>query len=691
VSPSFTRSRPVVLACGVVALAALAAACSDSRDSPDAGALDSGVVVTAPTPPASPVLTPCPAGWREVQVGTDPTTCEPWPETGRATCAGDEAHFAGEPGCRPVSRACPADGWPEALPAPGAGGTTRYVRASAAAGGDGSLAAPLRTIGAALAVATAGDVIAVGEGAYDEIVVVATSVTLVGACAGGSVLAGTVAPSGRGRLDIDAMNVVVRDLGVHGRGLGVWVSRGASATLEGVVVRDVDLGGLVVLGTAQLRDVLVRDVGPGDGGAFGRGIHAEGGARVDATRLVVERARELGVSLAGGGTSARLEDLVVDETLGLASDGTLGLGITVYGGAQVELARAVVERNRFMGVNAGQMGTSITATDLVVRDTEGQAPSGNGGEGLYVGGGASLQVQRGLFERDRGMEAASYSGASFLRLEDCVLRDTRVRASDGAMGGGLAATEGGSVTLRRVAIARVAAVGVIGDGAGAQVDAEDLTITDVSAQGDGTNGSGVVADRGATLLLTRASLERLHLVGIFAGEATSSSLVDVSVRGVESQPVDGYFGFGVEVASTGSLQAQRLEIADTRGVGLSAYDEATLTATDVSVVRTRAMACADGACVGAAGGVGALARAGDLLLSRFVVADAALCGVQVAVGGALDLSDGEIARSGIGASVLVDGYDLGRLTSGVVFRDNARNIDATVLPVPEPAIPQLLP
>ncbi len=53
----------------------------------------------APAAPALPKLTPCPAGWRE-EAG-DVSTCEPWPETGRAPCAGESVHRR----CPAVARA----------------------------------------------------------------------------------------------------------------------------------------------------------------------------------------------------------------------------------------------------------------------------------------------------------------------------------------------------------------------------------------------------------------------------------------------------------------------------------------------------------------------------------------------------------------------------------------------------------
>src|SRR5690349_3209327 len=124
--------------------AADAAATADAGDAaPDAGAgeLPSGAILGAPTPPELPRLT-CAEGWRSAD-----GVCEPWPETGAASCADDEAHFPGTPGCVRLGPACAADGWPVA---PMGSGTVRWVRAGAASGGDGSQSAPFSTINEAL-------------------------------------------------------------------------------------------------------------------------------------------------------------------------------------------------------------------------------------------------------------------------------------------------------------------------------------------------------------------------------------------------------------------------------------------------------------------------------------------------------------------------------------------------------------
>jgi hypothetical protein len=77
-------------------------------------------------------------------------------------------------------------------------------------------------------------------------------------------------------------------------------------------------------------------------------------------------------------------------------------------------------------------------------------------------------------------------------------------------------------------------------------------------------------------------------------------------------------------------------------------------------------------------------------LTGFVVARSALCGVQVATGGTIDLHDGVIAENPIGANIQSADFDPRRLTTDVAYRDNDRNLDSNVLPVPATDVPEVM-
>jgi hypothetical protein len=50
----------------------------------------------------------------------------------------------------------------------------------------------------------------------------------------------------------------------------------------------------------------------------------------------------------------------------------------------------------------------------------------------------------------------------------------------------------------------------------------------------------------------------------------------------------------------------------------------------------------------------------------------------------MDLHEGDVSHHRVcGANVQTPGFDIGRLTDNVSYRDNGRNLDADELPVPD--------
>src|SRR5689334_20997324 len=156
--------------------AGLVAACG-SEGTPPGGVDGGGPPGTDAGPPPEPVapalamapmagaVEPCRDGWRAIDpgAGNGPVVCDPWPESGRATCAEGEAHFPGEPGCVRVGTECPAGDWADDLPASG----VVYVQPGAT-GGDGTRAMPFGSIGEAVTMGTRGATIALARGTYTE-------------------------------------------------------------------------------------------------------------------------------------------------------------------------------------------------------------------------------------------------------------------------------------------------------------------------------------------------------------------------------------------------------------------------------------------------------------------------------------------------------------------------------------------
>jgi hypothetical protein len=134
------------------------------------------------------------------------------------------------------------------------------------------------------------------------------------------------------------------------------------------------------------------------------------------------------------------------------------------------------------------------------------------------------------------------------------------------------------------------------------------------------------------------------------------------------------------------VSVARAHIEASRGAGLIAFDtETRVTATDLRVVGTLPFDCEATGCPGA--GFGVATRGATLDVERFVLEGNALAGAQVSRAGSLTLRDGVIADHPIGVNVQDAPFDEGAILDAVELRDNERNLDAQMLPIPEPVMP----
>lgn len=742
------RARACLLVLAMLALGAASfSGCSTDAPPVDGGGPDAGPSLSIPwldervppiAPPAPPVLTPCPSGWREVADG-DVTTCDPYPMAGALTCPDGQAHFPGEPACAPVGSACPVGEWAEGLPATG----VVYVRAGAASGGTGTQAQPLPTIAAGIAAAPEGSIVAIGAGRYVETLLISRPVILRGACAARTIIDGSTAAFVSAAVMIDS-DVELHDVSITGSEVGgLRVTRPTTdARIEGVVVSGARNVGIFVDGGARLvaRGVVVRDTRSAiSDRRFGFGLDVEEAASVDAARVVIERNRRVGIYLSDAGTAVTVEDAVVRGTLPDESDGTFGDGVYASNGASLTATRFLVDGNRDLGIGTNDPGSRVTLRDVVVRDTLPQESDGAYGIGIDVALGAVLVGSRVLVERSHLIAVAVYDAGSSMTLEDSIVRDTLVRASDGLFGLGLAVESAATATMRRVALARnrEAAVGVYDEGstlmledvrvsdtlarassgafgigvsvglgasatgtrvrversrsAGILVDApgSTLSLDDVVVQGtlaseaDGAIGWGLAVLDGAMATATRALFDGNHNLGVGVnGVGATLTLEDVAIRGTLADDVDGLDGWGLAVSGEGSVVARQLLVERNLEVGVAAFDIGTMLTLENTVVRdTTAAGCGD-TC--GRGGVGAGSYHGAALrLERFLVARGARCGVHFAEGGEVDLSFGQVRESRVGVCIEAPGYDLARLFAGVEFIENAADFDEMAVPLPQ--------
>jgi len=533
---------------------------------------------------------------------------------------------------------------------------------------------------------------------------------------------------------------------------GMTLSGGATATFDTVVLRDVestpagDLGGGVLLIGAAIDGQKLAIVD-----TRSRAVAAEtGGNSIDLDDLIIHRVRPqavperegTGIGMTQDGTvtlnrtfigethmagiwtafgpTVTATDLTIHDVEVDIWRGTMGMGIAINTGSTLTLERADIRRVRSGGILAFEEGALLTATDLTI---EGVTPDTRGdyAVGIQIQQGSSTVLSRvriedaqeigisaiehgqmtlsdiTIVDAERGMDVAWTDDASVSRVSvegagsGIVLYDFTGAAEDLTVRDGIA--EGNHHALqiagatdadvRRVRIDNTGGLALhVADGATARV--EDLTIDALVGNGYAIGMSG-----GGQLELTRAAVTGFVAWGLIIEDPGSVlRATDLLVRETRASadPFDN--GFGLAVQNGGRAELSRAAFIDVTDYALIAYG-GEIVGSDVSAINVRRRRCADGACADAPGGVGLGAWVGSTVsLTNFVVDGADLCGVLVADDSQLDLMNGEVANTAIGACVLSDAYDFERLTRDVTYHDNDSNLDSTRLPTPMPTAVQ---
>jgi hypothetical protein len=851
----------------IAAFALLLGACHGSTRGADSGAdagmmvEDSGVTVAEPAAPASParpalpILTPCPAGWATLtgttSDGRSYTACHPYPAGGPSTCAMDEAHFVGEPGCTKVGAACPLGEWADGLPMAGASLDVFYVRAGGASGGNGSQSTPFGSIAEAIAHVNKPTVLALGKGTHTGAVDLVAHVTLWGACAGQTEV--TASASQSGVVTSGAANAAIKNLTITGQHAGVWAS-GGSIDVEGVIIRSTPDAGLFAMGGAITgRDILIDGIvtgtlGPGGVGALaiggsrlslsrvvirgvvgfgafaqdpgsamsltdvaivdlqstpgtlalGRAVHAVGSASVSISRLYVAHAKESGVNSAemgssisisdaviekldgfgsnsgsaiqlgqGGaatvrrvlvdsslhtalsvqdpGTRLSLSDVIVKNTLPDPTNGTFGRALALMSGCRVDASRVVFQKNRYAAVYADGMGTSLSLDDATIEDTDSRASDGLLGIGVAVVNAATASITRARVVNSRGAGVRVDGASTALTATDLEVCLSSGQASDGTLGMGLIVDDGASgdvtraeiaettlagvfvqhhsalhlrdvsihdtqpsalvngqswglgliivggsmLTLERASVSASRFAGMAISGMSTTATISDLSIADTTGESLAERfGFGLYAEVGASLGLSRALIAHNRSAGVFINSGARARMYDVTICGSMGADSDGSDGYGLEVQGGADVELQRALIDQNRGFGVLALGMGSdVRMHGFSVTRT--MATEDRAPVHIGGCGLAATQSGHATGDSFVIEKNALCGVMV-VDATMDLTHGRVSGSPIGANVEAMGFDVNRLSTGVSFVGNDTNLDSSVLSVPKSAAPAQL-
>lgn len=520
------------------------------------------------------------------------------------------------PFCPPGEIALPGDTVCSAIMDCGAGtwgelpvdASTQHVLANAVAG-NGSAEAPWGTIAEAVAAAAPGALVAIAAGNYVEDVllqgkplrlwgVCPSLVTITGAGAQlGSITVGTGASGSEfggvrltgpsigftasGSTDLVVDRVWIHDSGT--RGIDIEGALGPTSTRVTRTVVDGarEFGVFVAGASVELDGVIVRDT-LALGGQAGRGVNVKasvsGPSALDMQHVVVERSAEIGVYVAG--TTIDASDVVVRQSGGQGFYVTLGEAGQLPG---VNLVDALIQEAHVVGMLT--VGAQVLIEGAVIEDTLPRIGDGLGGRGL------SFEFEPGLPTHAtvsgsvlaRNSNISLFYGASTGLVEGVAIHDTRPNASDGARGMGIdvendiVSGQPSSVTIRGSIISQSYEMGVAVLGSEVFIDATVVRLTapqlPTGLGGRGINVQSSIANLvPSSATIINSLIESSADVGLFVGGSNANARLS-TIRDTFGSP-DGTFGDGVLAISqlgSAALTLADMQVVNSKRAGLGNF------------------------------------------------------------------------------------------------------------------------
>ncbi len=364
--------------------------------------------------------------------------------------------------------------------------------------------------------------------------------------------------------------------GTYGRGLHAQegaVVEATDCTVEG----NADVG---VLSTGdgtnvQLTNVEVRSTAPNHAGDWARGIAVQDGAILGADGLLIVDNADTGIIVTSE-SYAYLANVEVRETHP-TSEGDSGIGIMVEEEASLEADGCLVVDNTAFGVLIRGEQTSVSLSDVEVRTTR-PTPEDEWGWGIAVISEAHLEVLDGVVEDNRGIGIAAEGEGTTLSLTGVTIRETQPD-TDGRRGEGLQAQLGAFVQAQDTVVEHNAEVGIAVLSTGTEVHLSRVEVRETRSYDDGSGGNGILVGDGATILAEDCVIDGNNGVGFLAAsEGTLAQLTRVEVTRTD-RGTDATLAVGVAGQMDAILTATDLVVEETEGVGLYASTDASVSCT----------------------------------------------------------------------------------------------------------------
>ena len=419
---------------------------------------------------------------------------------------------------------------------------------------DGTRDKPWPLIAYALGDVDAGGRVVLAAGDYDEGVLLAKPVAIVGRCSSMVTISGSRTGS-FGATVFEAkgpIDVAVSDVKIAGTGIGFAVHSGARTQLTRVILDGNKGGGLLTAhaGTAvTATDILIARTQTEGNGTFGRAIEVYKGALVTMERGAVLENHEVAIGIFNPGSSLDATDVLVAGNVASPA-GMSGAAFAMDDGAGISLERVAIVGNDETGIAATGAGTSVSCIDSVVARTR-ALPGGERGYGIHAQHGATVTLDGVALVENRRAGMLIYHAGTTVGVAGSLIARTEPSIL-GSGGRGIGISDGAHLVLEHSVISDHSEVGLLVVDAGTLVNASDLLLERTELLTKITDTRGVQVSHGASLELVRAAVMENRGTGLLVGiEGTWLGVYDSIIA--RSQPLpDGRFGTGI-VAQLGAV------------------------------------------------------------------------------------------------------------------------------------------
>ncbi len=384
------------------------------------------------------------------------------------------------------------------------------------------------TIGAAVAAATPGAVIAVDSGSYAESVQIAQSVSIVGKCAADVILEGGTASIIQGIAVNGANPVSVSGVTIHGMFIGISVEPKGSLTLTHSILDNNYAVGISMEsgnGTATLDDVVIRNTQGQTEPGFGINVQDSSVVSITNSELTGNHDTALRVSSSGKATVANSVISHTSEYTGYE----YGRGLVVQSGGSADVSTTTFFENEENGIVLS--GATATFKQIVVRDTQ-TLPSGSYGRGIDAFDNGNFTLDSSTITNNH--DVALIIVNSTATISKSVVQETQLNGS-GSFGRGFAIQEGAQATISGCAILQNHESAMAVFSANTVLNLSKTFIQGTQFNGDGDIGYGLVGIDGPSMTVENIEIDSCAGTAIaFAGASgiLASSVISNNSVGI---------------------------------------------------------------------------------------------------------------------------------------------------------------